>query len=578
MTSRPEHVIVDELDPDEKDPNSWQVGEVGTGGTQINEKINEALISIYHKIPQKYRTAISEGAKQGWESGSTMANGEPNPIQTQDLAPLLNLIPSVLKYKAAKALASRTLNINPELFDKAAISFGITNVAKKGIKKAIPEIQYKIGQKLRPYTGTKDGAIDIGSKENIMNEVFQIKDFTSGSIRKGGLFDSNAYGSLGPMYTSTQPKNLPTKSERLYDAILNDAPGMSYPTIEQVNFALKPKSKHAGEVYTRPDKTTEKQWAVIGKRLQETYGGTDIELKDFIERQKLARKEIKKEIAIENRLHQNNYLSVALEMIDNNMLKGVGDMEDLYGNKMAIQDVEDFVYLEAQKIKQNPSKANVMELGHIKSAKNIYDESKHLTTADYESNMRSEMKHSIRNYGSTKGKPLKIIKRKDAKGRTVYVFEGGHVVEPGNIHRGHDSDLPDIMNLFLGTMPNVETEYMRYIGELGYAVSPKQVIPSPAHYESYMKKRWRRWQGLGDTKVLGKQQLELFYKKIKQYTDDYLNALDEGKFLSNKAGSDAIDDMLIDKRTGVHQKRQADAEQRTIKRKIETMEDIFPDE
>ena len=298
MTSRPEHVIVDELDPDEKDPNSWQVGEVGTGGTKINEKINEALTSIYHKIPQKYRTAISEGAKQGWESGSTMATGEPNPIQTQDLAPLLNLIPSVLKYKAAKSLASRTLNINPELFDKAAISFGITNVAKKGVKKVIPEIQYRTGSKLRPYTGTKSGAIDIGSKENIMNEVFQIKDFTSGSIRKGGLFDPNAYGSLGPMYTSTQPNNLPTRSERLYDAILNDAPGMSYPTIEQVNFALKPKSKHAGEVYTRPEKPTKKQWSIIGKRLQKAYGGTDQELEAFIKRQKLARKQIEKETII----------------------------------------------------------------------------------------------------------------------------------------------------------------------------------------------------------------------------------------------------------------------------------------
>ena len=421
-------------------------------------------------------------------------------------------------------------------------------------------------------------ATPINNKENIMNEVFQIKDFTSGSIRKGGLFDPNAYGSLGPMYTSTQPNNLPTRSERLYDAILNDAPGMSYPTIEQVNFALKPKSKRAGEIYTRPEKTTKKQWDIIGKRLQNAYGGTDQELKAFIKRQKLARKQIEKEIAIENRLHQNNYLSAALDMIDNDMLAGVKDMEDLYGNKMAIQDVEDFVYLQAQKIKQNPSKANVMELGHVKAAKNIWDESKELTTADYESNMRSEMKRSIRDYSSSKGKPLKIIKRKDAKGRTIYEFKGGHVVEPGNIHRGHESDLPDIMNLFLGTMPSIEVEYMRYIGELGYAVAPQQVIPSPAHYESYIKKRWRKWQGLGDTKVHGKQQLELFYKKINQYTDDYLNALEEGKFLSNKAGSDAIDDMLKDKRTGVHQKRQSEAEQRAIKRKIETMEDIIPDE
>ena len=354
----------------------------------------------------------------------------------------------------------------------------------------------------------------------------------------------------------SRPRINPSDARALkrFNSIFNNK--LQYPSLEEMNFALKSKSKRKkGEFYFRPDKTTEKQWAVIGKRLQETYGGTDVELNDFIERQKLAKAKIESEIDIENRLYQMNYLSMALEMIDNDMLEGVENMEDLYGNPVAIQDVADFAYVQAVRMSQDPSKAQTMELGHIKAGRNIFDESKHLTTADYESNMRSEMKRSIRNWKHPKSKPLEIIKGKDAKGRTTYEFTGGHLVEAGNRARGSDQDLPDIMNLLMGTMPNVETEYMRFLGELGYAVAPKQAIPTPEHFVAYMRNRWRKYQGWGKSKLLGKQQLERFPKVLRMYINDYLNDLAEGKFLNTKGRADATDDMILDDRVGKGKER-----------------------
>ena len=230
-------------------------------------------------------------------------------------------------------------------------------------------------------------------------------------------------------------------------------------------------------------------------------------------------------------------------------------MEDLYGNPVAIQDVADFAYVQAVRMSQDPSKAQTMELGHIKAGRNIFDESKHLTTADYESNMRSEMKRSIRNWKHPKSKPLEIIKGKDAKGRTTYEFTGGHLVEAGNRARGSDQDLPDIMNLLMGTMPNVETEYMRFLGELGYAVAPKQAIPTPEHFVAYMRNRWRKYHGWGKSKLLGKQQLERFPKVLRMYINDYLNDLAEGKFLNPKGRADATDDMILDDRVGKGKER-----------------------
>ena len=480
------------------------------------------------------------------------------------------IIPDIPIDKGISHIAHNVLGIDKPLSDVTG-QLGEIALTRKALK-SIPK--NLVSTKVTPYT---KGLNPVNKKKliNITEEAFSsenslfkgmnpkqnlIPSETSISVVKpGSLFSKDYKGILSkpqPYALESRPRINPSDARAIkrFNSIFNNK--LQYPSLEEMNFALKSKSKRKkGEFYSRPDKTTEKQWAVIGKRLQETYGGTDVELNDFIERQKLAKAKIESEIDIENRLYQMNYLSMALEMIDNDMLEGVENMEDLYGNPVAIQDVADFAYVQAVRMSQDPSKAQTMELGHIKAGRNIFDESKHLTTADYESNMRSEMKRSIRNWKHPKSKPLEIIKGKDAKGRTTYEFTGGHLVEAGNRARGSDQDLPDIMNLLMGTMPNVETEYMRFLGELGYAVAPKQAIPTPEHFVAYMRNRWRKYQGWGKSKLLGKQQLERFPKVLRMYINDYLNDLDSGKFLNTKGRADATDDMILDDRVGKGKER-----------------------
>ena len=480
------------------------------------------------------------------------------------------IIPDIPIDKGFSHIAHNVLGIDKPLADVGGVG-GEMFLTRKSLK-SIPK--NLVSTKVTPYT---KGLNPVNKKKliNITEEAFSsenslfkgrnpkqnlIPSETSISVVKpGSLFSKDYKGILSkpqPYALESRPRINPSDARAIkrFNSIFNNK--LQYPSLEEMNFALKSKSKRKkGEFYSRPDKTTEKQWAVIGKRLQETYGGTDVELNDFIERQKLAKAKIESEIDIENRLYQMNYLSMALEMIDNDMLEGVENMEDLYGNPVAIQDVADFAYVQAVRMSQDPSKAQTMELGHIKAGRNIFDESKHLTTADYESNMRSEMKRSIRNWKHPKSKPLEIIKGKDAKGRTTYEFTGGHLVEAGNRARGSDQDLPDIMNLLMGTMPNVETEYMRFLGELGYAVAPKQAIPTPEHFVAYMRNRWRKYQGWGKSKLLGKQQLERFPKVLRMYINDYLNDLDSGKFLNTKGRADATDDMILDDRVGKGKER-----------------------
>ena len=337
------------------------------------------------------------------------------------------IIPDIPIDKGISHIAHNVLGIDKPLSDVTG-QLGEIALTRKALK-SIPK--NLVSTKVTPYT---KGLNPVNKKKliNITEEAFSsenslfkgrnpkqnlIPSETSISVVKpGSLFSKDYKGILSkpqPYALESRPRINPSDARAIkrFNSIFNNK--LQYPSLEEMNFALKSKSKRKkGEFYFRPDKTTEKQWAVIGKRLQETYGGTDVELNDFIERQKLAKAKIESEIDIENRLYQMNYLSMALEMIDNDMLEGVENMEDLYGNPVAIQDVADFAYVQAVRMSQDPSKAQTMELGHIKAGRNIFDESKHLTTADYESNMRSEMKRSIRNWKHPKSKPLEIIKGK----------------------------------------------------------------------------------------------------------------------------------------------------------------------
>ena len=119
----------------------WQFGQVGTRGSEVVETINEAVLdNTWRKLPEDIRNAIKLGAQIGWDSGSTMPDGSPNPIQVQDLEPILNLSPQVLSYKAIRSGISRGLGFDPRLVDQAALTTGGANLLKKGINKVSPKL------------------------------------------------------------------------------------------------------------------------------------------------------------------------------------------------------------------------------------------------------------------------------------------------------------------------------------------------------------------------------------------------------------------------------------------------------
>jgi len=115
----------------------WQFGAVGTRGKEVNKLIWKFISkNTWERIPQEYRDALIKGAEIGYQSGSTFADGTPNPVQTKDLAPLLNLSPAVLKYKGVRALLSRGMGIHPGLIDTAALGTSVvrTSANLAGVK------------------------------------------------------------------------------------------------------------------------------------------------------------------------------------------------------------------------------------------------------------------------------------------------------------------------------------------------------------------------------------------------------------------------------------------------------------
>ena len=118
--------------------NKHKLGQVGTRGKKLNEKINQFISkNTWEKIPPQYRKAILDGVKQGQYSGSHFADGTPKPIKSEWLT---NLHPAVLKYKGVRALLSRGLGIDPGLIDKGAITKGLVSNIKPnhlGIKQTI---------------------------------------------------------------------------------------------------------------------------------------------------------------------------------------------------------------------------------------------------------------------------------------------------------------------------------------------------------------------------------------------------------------------------------------------------------
>ena len=131
-------------------------------------------------------------------------------------------------------------------------------------------------------------------------------------------------------------------------------------------------------------------------------------------------------------------------------------------------DIDD-VYKIAHEMSKHPRKADVYDIGHNISAKNIARHQKLPTTADYASNLDpSEIKGSIKDLiPTTKG------------------LDTLRVVEPGNIRRGSRKDLPQAIQTLKGVSRNVEEEYVRFLNpEIDRAILrvPQEAWPEMLKY------------------------------------------------------------------------------------------------
>ena len=465
----------------------------------------------------------------------------------------------------------------------------LTRKALKSIPKNL------VSTKVTPYTKAlnpvnKKKLINITeeafSSENSLFKKRQIPKYSSGAVvqTKDGPLYRPTPGTMTSIFEST----LKSPGEKKREDILSGE--RAYPSIEEMTLANRPPQNRA---YKRPTDLNKKEWSILGLKLQHKHGGSDFERETFIKEQRDNLARLKKDQAELNKQFQFDYLQFALTALEEGLIDGVSSVEDLYGNKVAINNVEDLVHALYLRMAQDPKKAAIFDIGHVRSARVLADEGQE--AADYASNLRLEIRRSIRDWN--RGKPIKDIvstgKPPGWKKGDPMIFKhewkGGKLLEGGNLHRRDLDESPKIVDLMLGTSPNIEIEYQKYLGELGSALD--EIVPIELHdeYKSYLRKRWRKWQGWGESKVLGKQQLDLFEKKIGQFTNDFLNKIEEGKAGTKQfqeAKEDAELDIMRDALSGKLGEEEYKAVVRRIARwalegnreKRNIIDKLFPDE
>ena len=316
------------------------------------------------------------------------------------------------------------------------------------------------------------------------------------------------------------PKLGRSTPEKRYRQIFNNTNKYKYPSIEELDLATRGPGLEIGN--WRYDRlqyspTPDRKWKSLANDLQKRLGGTDAQKESFILLQKAAWKKTNQEIKQLNQRFQFNYLEFAATALDEDLAKGITD----------ITAVDDLVYTLYLEMANNPNKYPIFELGHIKSAKNVAREAIGTTSADYASNLRAEIKRSIRDFK-----------------------DDGRLVEAGNQLRKAHEDAPDVVNLLLGTSPNLDVEYMRHIGDFGNAL--ENVIPFERHdhFMEYLRKGIRRWQNSEPGGLSGPYQLRFYRRELHKLIDDYLNDLRDGKFPEQLAKSDFEADSIIEAAIG----------------------------
>ena len=352
-----------------------------------------------------------------------------------------------------------------------------------------------------------------------------------------------------------------------YRQIFNNDPNHRYPSIEDLDIATRNTEFENPRINWKKERlkytpTSATKWTAIGKRLQKEYGGSDEFVKGFIKRQRDTVATTTGEIKWLNEQMPIEYLQFALtDMVAPNRKAWDGAIMTRLTDDEIIDLTYDLFYRLATK------KPKYFDYGHVKSAKNLAAETAAgtLTTADFASNIRPEIAHSIRDFYKLdpKGPNFSQILAGKKKPKSTDF----KIIEPGNIARGRRQDMNDFVNMFMSYSPNVEHEYVKALGDWGVAMD--NIIPFEwhDHFTEYLRKGIRKWQGSEKGGLLGAYQLRFYPREIRKLIDDYLNDLRDGNFPEELARKDFKVQEAIDEVEGIKGTADELARQRDLVRR-----------
>ena len=169
----------------------------------------------------------------------------------------------------------------------------------------------------------------------------------------------------------------------------------------------------------------------LAKQLQKEFGGTDAQRDAFQTLQKKAKSDLVKDIKALNKKMQFDYLEFANTAVQEG---------ERLGRKLTDEDIYEIFLAMAN----NPKNADMFDLGHNISAKNVARQKRKgkLTTADYKSNMDIEIKKSIKDLIFRESKSGQII----PKTRTP--METGTNVKDSNVNSNSSEIFFSFLSLF----------------------------------------------------------------------------------------------------------------------------------
>ena len=274
----------------------------------------------------------------------------------------------------------------------------------------------------------------------------------------------------------------------------------------------------------------------LAKRLQKLYGGTDAQVKAFVKMQNQKHKEIVRVVARLNDL-QRNFEKSQIGGTAKKRLEGLIPGTPKY-NAEADKIVEEILQVD---------KSIYFDKGHLISAKNVFRQ------GDMGANRASNIFPEI---------------AKNVQARSKLTDEILQTVEIGNRGRKARMDIPLIVQQAMGTSTSIDEEWLKFIDPTVakfFDGSNRSALPRKYRDQVFnvIKDEWDRFVTLGyndfaefldveqgltiakwkklkkadrnairkqfnmqkNQQILGKQQLDMYPRKIRQLLDDYLNNL-----------------------------------------------------